>query len=56
MAGGISVPQPGINPAPPALEAYTPNHGTTGKSLPLRSYIRATNDPVPAPGQPLGTQ
>ena len=35
VACGVSVPQPGIKPVPPALEVYSPNHCTTGKSLPL---------------------
>ena len=29
MACGILVPGPGIEPAPPALEAWSPNHWTT---------------------------
>ena len=30
---GILAPRPGIKPAPPALEARSPNHWTAGKSL-----------------------
>ena len=29
MAGGISVPRPGIESVPPAVEAWTTNHWTT---------------------------
>ena len=33
MACGISVPWPGIEPMPPAVEAQSPNQGSPGKSL-----------------------
>ena len=29
----ISVPRPGMEPLPPAMEVQTPSHGTVGKSL-----------------------
>ena len=41
MACGILVPQPGIEPAPPALEARSLNHWTTGEvSSIIFKYVR----------------
>ena len=31
-AWGILFPRPGIKPVPPAMEAWSPNHGTARKS------------------------
>ena len=37
-ARGIAVPQPGIEPMPPALEARSLNHGTTREVPESHSY------------------
>ena len=34
MACGILVPQPGIEPVPPAVESWSPNHWTA-RELPI---------------------
>ena len=39
MACGILVPQPGIEPAPPAVEARRPNHWTT-REVPKESCLK----------------
>ena len=36
---GILVPQPGMEPAPPALETQSPNHWTT-REAPRSSFIK----------------
>ena len=38
-AHGILVPQPGVEPTPPAVEAQCPNHWTTRED-PLRGFLK----------------
>ena len=35
---GIIIPQPGMEPTPPALEMQSLNHQTTGKVPPVTSF------------------
>ena len=36
---GISVPQPGLEPMPPAVEAWSPNHWTTREFPDISSFL-----------------
>ena len=42
-AHGISVPQPGIKPTPPAVEVQSLNHWTTREFLILKNYLHLTS-------------
>ena len=46
MACGISVPRPGIEPGPPAVEAQSPNHWTA-REFPDLPSLELTSDPIP---------
>ena len=39
MACGILVPQPGIEPAPSAVQVWRPNHWTARELIPCKSYF-----------------
>ena len=53
MAYGILVPHPGIEPAPPAVEAWSLNH-QTAREVPGLIYFKTRNlcflTPCPASG------
>ena len=43
MAFGILVPQPGIEPAPPTMEAWSLNHWTT-REVPQTSLVSLSQE------------